>query len=262
MARIAILSDIHSNWQALQAVLREVQTSRIDRVICLGDVVGYGANPARCVQMLRQLKAGMVMGNHEYEMLLVRRWGTEHLDADWRSDGYQAGLVHSARELDQGQIDWLTSIPAWAELEQSLVAHANLEDPMRFGYIESVDDALPTLEVLKNRSAAVGFFGHTHQQQVFYNKADDLEWIDETTFRVHPQHPCAVMVGSVGQSRMEGDLRAAWAIYDSAASVVEFRRTEYDRLAAAKSMIAAGLPRESALRLLTEKECETNLVGG
>lgn len=254
MARIAILSDIHANWQALKAVLREVQTSNIDRVLCLGDVVGYGADPARCVQMLRDMKAGIVMGNHEYEMLLVRRWGIEHLGTDWQSSGYKAGLVHSAQALSQEHIDWLTSIPAWGVEDHCMAAHANLERPMSFDYIESLEQSRPTLKVLKDHGMAVGFFGHTHAQEVFCDATDAPEWSDDTKFRVSLDHPCVVMVGSVGQSRSVGDLRAAWTIYDSASGEVELRKTEYDRIAAAKAIIDAGLPRESAARLLTDDE--------
>lgn len=254
MTRIAILSDIHSNWQAMKAVMREVQNRSIDRVICLGDAVGYGADPERCVQLLRDIKAGMVMGNHEYETLRIRYWGTEHMGKQWKHCGYACGLVHSAKSLSQENIDWLTKLPAWGEVERSLVAHADLKNPMAYYYVESLEDAESSIAVLRSRGMEVAFFGHTHVQEVFSH--EELDWIDETKFRISVERPCVVMVGSAGQSRMKGDLRAAWAIYDSAAGMVELCRTEYDRLAAAQAMIAAGLPKESAARLLTDEECK------
>lgn len=238
----------------MKAVLKEVQNSRIDRVLCLGDVVGYGADPARCVQMLRDVKAGMVIGNHEWEVLRIRKLGMEHLGPNWQQCGYATGLVHSARSLNQEQVDWLASVPSWGEVDQCLAAHANLEDPMRFGYIESLEEALPTIDILQSRNVPVGFFGHTHVQEVFCREAEALDWIDETKFRVSHDHPSAVMVGSVGKSRMVGNLRAAWVIYDGEKEIVELKKTEYDRIAAAKAMAAAGLPEASAACLLTEEE--------
>jgi diadenosine tetraphosphatase ApaH/serine/threonine PP2A family protein phosphatase len=100
----------------------------------------------------------------------------------------------------------------------------------------------------------VGFFGHTHVQEVFCQKPSNLVWVDERSFRVSSAHPAAVMVGSVGMSREAGDLRAAWAVYDSATGVVEFRKTEYDRIGAAVAIQHAGLPLETALNLLTKEE--------
>lgn len=126
---------------------------------------------------------------------------------------------------------------------------------MGFDYIESVEEAAPTLEILRAKKMAVGFFGHTHQQEVFCE--GQIEWLDETRFRVSVAQPCVVMVGAVGQSREEGDLRAAWAIWDEGEGVVELRKTEYERLATARAIVEAGLPMGSAERLLTDAEYET-----
>ncbi len=252
-----MLSDIHSNWIALQAVLREVAASKVDSVVCLGDLVGYGPEPGRCVETLRKIGAAMVMGNHEMEVLKIRHIGTGHLGEFFKGDGYSLGLIHSAKELNEEQAVWLAKRPGSGAQGLAMMAHANLEHPMGFDYIESVVDAVPSLEILRAKKMAAGFFGHTHMQEVFCDAEGAPEWLDEMSFRVCPEHPCVVMVGSVGQSRVEGDLRAAWAIWDEERGVVELRKTEYDRLAAARAILDAGLPMDSAARLLTDDEYKT-----
>lgn len=252
--RIAILSDVHANMQALVAVLREVQVSGAERIVFLGDVVGYGAAPAECVELIRKLGGDCVTGNHEEAVRMVHRRGLQDMPADWKRDGYLAGLVHSAKSLNDEQVGWLTELPYYLRIPGAVVAHACLENEQRFRYIEDAKAATPTLALLKSDRHNVGFFGHTHAQEVFPDPAGDVEWLDETRFKVPVGMSCVVMVGAVGQPRHAMDRRASWVVWDADKGVVELRRTEYKRLAAAKAIIQAGLPAESAMRLLTEPE--------
>lgn len=252
--RIAILADVHSNMQALVAVLREVQVSGAERIVFLGDVVGYGAAPAECVELIRKLGGDCVTGNHEEAVRMVRRRGLQDMPANWKGDGYLAGIVHSAESLNDEQVKWLTKLPYYLRIPGAVVAHACLENQQRFRYIEDAAAAVPTLALLKLDRHNVGFFGHTHAQQVFPDPAGSVEWLDETRFRVPVGMSCVVMVGAVGQPRHAADRRASWVVWDADKRVVELRRTEYKRLAAAKAIIQAGLPAESAMRLLTEPE--------
>lgn len=252
--RIAILADIHANLQALVAVLREVQVSGAERIVFLGDVVGYGAAPAECVELIRKLGGDCVTGNHEEAVRMVRRRGLRNMPTDWKGDGYLAGLVHSAKSLNDEQVGWLTELPYYLRIPGAVVAHACLENEQRFRYVEDAAAAAPTLALLKLDRHNVGFFGHTHVQEVFPDPAGDVEWLDETRFRVPVGMSCVVMVGAVGQPRHVADRRASWVVWDADKRVVELRRTEYKRLSAAKAIIQAGLPAESAMRLLTEPE--------
>lgn len=254
MAKIAIVSDIHGNWHALQAVMAEIQTLCPDRIVCLGDTVGYGADPAKCIEHLRGLGATMIMGNHDLMVLHLRIKGIDHLPNDWSRSGELAGYVHSMRELSDEQLRWLKDSLLVDAEEQCLLAHANLHQPLSFGHLQNLKQARPTLDILKLQKMPVGFFGHTHVQEVFCQKPSNLVWVDERSFRVSSDHPAAVMVGSVGMSREAGDLRAAWAVYDSATGVVELRKTEYDRIGAAVAILHAGLPLETAFNLLTKEE--------
>lgn len=254
MSKIAILSDIHANLPALKAVLRDVQQSGADQIVFLGDIVGYGASPAECVDWVRKLGGVCVMGNHDVEIRAVRKRGCSFRDPNWKKCGYQAGLAHAAKCLDASQAEWLAALPYTLKIPSAFAAHGSLDEPQAFNYIENPESAEPTMEILQKEKNKVAFFGHTHVPAIFADRGQDLDWLDETRVKIPPGLACAVTVGAVGQPRHESDRRAAWLMWDPDESVVDFRKTDYPRLQAAKDIAAAGLPMESALRLLTDDE--------
>ncbi len=254
MNKIAILTDIHANLPAFVAVLRDVQASGAERVVFLGDIVGYGASPAECVEWVRKLGGFCVMGNHDVEIRAVRKRGGSFRDPDWKNCGYQAGLAHAAKCLDASQADWLAALPFSMKIPGAFAAHGSLVEPEAFDYIENAEHAKPTLELLRKEKIKVAFLGHTHVPAIFADDCDALEWLDETRVRIPPGLACVVIVGSVGQPRHETDRRAAWVLWDSDENVVDFRKTDYNRLQAAQDIATAGLPLESALTLLTDEE--------
>jgi hypothetical protein len=254
MGKIAILSDIHSNLPALTAVLRDVQASGAERIAFLGDIVGYGASPAECVAWVRKLGGVCVMGNHEESMGMVLCRGRANLGAALPADDYIAGLVHSAKSLSDDQGQWAAGLPYELSIPGARIAHASLDTPAAWHYISDDESAEPTLEILRQEESRVGFFGHTHEQGIFADVFDALEWSDATRVCIPAGMACAVTVGSVGQPRHETDRRACWVLWDPTTRVVEFRKTEYKRLEAAQQIAKVGLPMASALRLLTDPE--------
>jgi protein-tyrosine phosphatase/predicted phosphodiesterase len=263
IGKIALLSDIHSNLPAFKAVLREVQESGAERIVFLGDIVGYGASPAECVDIVRNLGGHCVMGNHDMEIRDMRKHGCTFQENGWQYCGYQAGLAHSAKCLDASQAEWLAALPFGMKIPGAFVAHGSLNEPKAFNYIQDGGDAEPTLEILREEEIDIGFFGHTHVPDIFTEDVDALEWLDtaQTQVRIPSGLACAITVGAVGQPRHETDRRAAWVLWDPEEGVVEFRKTDYDRLEAAKDIIKAGLPLESALRLLTDQEAAVFTYG-
>lgn len=261
MPPIAILSDIHANLPALTAVLREVEECGVERILFLGDIVGYGASPAECVEVVRSLGGCCVMGNHDVEIRNVRKRGGTFRDPDWKKCGYLAGLAHAAKCLDAGQAEWLARLPYRKQIDAAWIAHGSLDDPQAFSYIKDAASAEPTLAILRKEKTKVGFFGHTHLEDIFTEDHDALELLNETTVRIPPNIACAITVGAVGQPRLPSERRAAWVLWDPVEGVVEFRKTEYNRLEAAKDIVGAGLPLESALRLLSEEEVTWLLKG-
>jgi predicted phosphodiesterase len=256
MSRIAILSDIHGNLPAFKAVLRDVQQSGATSLVFLGDIVGYGASPAQCVALVRKLGGHCVMGNHDEVIDVVRKPGFAFRDRAWKKCGYQAGLAHAAKDLDDDQAAWLAALPFTTVLPGAIAAHGSLDRPMAFNYIQDAASALPTLELLRERDTEgmVGFFGHTHETGVFSDRDELLEWHDDSRVQIPACLACAVTVGAVGQPRHPTDRRACWVLWDPDERVVEFHKTEYQRLQAAQDIGRAGLPMESAGRLLTDAE--------
>lgn len=254
MPRIAILSDVHANAPALAAVLRAVAKARVKRLVWGGDIVGYGASSNACVSLVREHGGECVMGNHDHYTCQIRRdRSILPANRDWRKNPVWAGVEEAARTLGDGNAAWLAALPEHLLLPGGILAHAALHQPGEWPYLRSLGDALPTLAILRNSATGIGFFGHTHRQELFFDPTDPVtpERINLTKYHLPEGVVCAVLVGSVGQPR-DGDLRAGWALWDSDTRVLEFRRTAYPALAAAQDIIAADLPVESALRLLDE----------
>ena len=254
MSKIALLSDIHANLPAFEAVLGDVRASGAEQIVFLGDLVGYGASPAACVALVRTLGGACVMGNHDVEIRNVRKRGCTFRDPAWPQSGYLAGLAHAARCLDVAQAEWLAALPYHLKIPGAHVAHASLDVPEAFASIEDAASAGPTLAILRQEKLKVGFFGHTHLTGIFADVPEALEWLDPARVKIPKGMACAVTVGSVGQPLHPSDRRAAWALWAPEAGVVEYRKTPYSSLQAAREIVAAGLPLESALKLLTDDE--------
>ena len=254
MSKTAILSDIHANLPAFKAVLREVRESGAEYIVFLGDLVGYGASPAECVELVRNLGGCCVMGNHDEEIRNVRKHGGSFSGPNWKRGGYQAGLALAAKCLDENQAVWLAALPYRKEIDAAWIAHGSFDEPEAFNYIEDPESAAPTLEILQKEKIKTGVFGHTHVPDIFAANAASLEWLDATRVKIPTESACVITVGAVGQPRQRTDSRASWVLWDSEDRVVEFRKTDYNRLQAAQDIAKAGLPFESAERLLSREE--------
>jgi predicted phosphodiesterase len=251
MPTIALLSDIHANVHALKPVLREIETLGIDQIVFCGDIVGYGPHPAECVKLVREAGGISIMGNHDYYTVAAST-DPEIIPAgpDGLTNPVWAGIRHAVKHLDPEAIDWLASLPRFAEIPGAIVAHAALHDTHRWPYLLSSHDARPTLEILERCKFGIAFFGHTHRQEWFSLPGKpDPEPVTPDKFQLMDGSVCAVVVGSVGQPRT-GDTRAAWTLWDSEQRTFEFRQTVYPFKQTAKDIHEAGLPASSARRLL------------
>lgn len=245
--RIALLSDIHANLHALEAVLHDSADRDADSLVCLGDIVGYGAQARECTELLRRLNCGCIMGNHDFYTTsptidpVLRNRGTNK-NPVW------AGIQHARDQLSPEDLDWLAQLKSLGGIDGATIAHAALHDFDEWPYLRTLEDATPTLKLLSGRT---GFFGHTHRQNIFHlPETDAPKELQPRTFQLPAEGSFAITVGSVGQPRDPGP-EAAWALWDSEARTVSFHRVAYDSQAAATSILSAGLPAASALRLLT-----------
>lgn len=249
MPRVAILSDIHGNLPALESVLAEIaKTNAADDIIFGGDIVGYGASPAKCIQRVRQLGAHCVVGNHEYYVnQILAKSTSEKLS---KKNPVEAGLALAIEQLDESETEWISELPWFFPIDdQTVIAHASLHEPEQWHYLRTTEEAQLTLDVMDKRDLNLGFFGHIHTLNCYPNSksfvTDDFVDISKRTT------PTAITVGSVGQPRGSlKDNRATWVVYDSDNQTVQVKRTKYDAKQAAKQIIEAGLPESSARRLL------------
>ena len=236
--RYALLSDIHGNLEALEAVLAHA-ASRADAMLILGDVVGYGADPAACLERVAERAHAVVAGNHEHGV-------TGLLDLDWFNDRARAALEWTRRRLDGDHLAWLRARPLVAELDDATLVHASPAQPTEWDYLVSADDGY---EVFAAFATRVCFVGHSHRAGV---------WSVGSSGRAHEPRARAIdleagrryliNVGSVGQPR-DGDPRAAYALWDLAARRVTIERVPYDLPTAQRKILRAGLPRFLADRL-------------
>ena len=237
--RYALISDIHGNLEALEAVIAELSRQRIDEYLSIGDVVGYGADPSRCIDIVRSLKPkALIAGNHE--------WGVAgFLGLDYFSEYAAAGIVWTKNILSPSEIEYLKSFKLVCEGDGFVLVHSGLTEPEKFPYIVDSNDALRTMKLMKK---PLLFVGHTHAAEIYYSDKEKARETIEPHVLIEGSKLYVVNIGSVGQPR-DMDPRASYALYDSDKHTVEIRRVAYDIEKAKAKILKAGLPETLALRL-------------
>ncbi len=238
--RVAILSDIHANLEALEAVLREVDRAEVDRVVCLGDVVGYGASPEECCRILMDREIPTLLGNHDAAV-------TGAMDEGYYYEGARRALQWTREHLSPATYQWLYSLP-FCMLEQDVgFFHSAPILPSGFFYVVQVPEAQTHLQVL-DRLKPVSFIGHSHLTLAFALGPKKVRAVDATTVKPQPDTRLIINVGSIGQPR-DRDPRACFAIWDSLKGTTRFVRVEYDIESSADRIRKAGLDEKFAKRL-------------
>ena len=242
--RILVLSDLHSNGTALDAVL-DAAKDRWETSVCLGDVVGYGPDPNRVTERLRQMGTVTIRGNHD--KAVTGQMATEDFNPVAK-----AAVGWTRAELKPEHMAWLSGLPKGPlEADGVILVHGALQDEDE--YVFTPEQAL---EGLLDSNAAVTFFGHTHHQGGFSYQDSQLEVLQIrprtsepfAALRIEPSRRYLLNPGSIGQPR-DADPRAAFAIADLEHSVVEFWRVPYDIEAVQRRMRAAHLPEPLVQRL-------------
>lgn len=234
-----VIGDIHSNCDALESVIHELQQAHVDKVLCVGDVVGYAAEPARCIDLVRELNCTVVAGNHDYAV--VGKFPSNYFHSDARE-----AVLWTARHLSDGYMDFLKNLPLVEEVDGITIVHGSLNHPEFFDYIRTAVEAQLSFDLLKT---PICFFGHTHIPLVIYLEKEIIRVDKGPVFDLKKAEKALVNVGSVGQSR-DWDLRASCAIYDTDKMTVEIRRIKYNINSAVQKIYSAGLPAVNALRLM------------
>ncbi|GAB5517958.1 MAG: metallophosphoesterase family protein [Rhodothermales bacterium] len=230
LVKLAVISDIHSNHEALAVALRDIERRGVDEIYCLGDIVGYGPNPATCVDLVRANCAGVVLGNHD---LAIAQWQ----DVEVLPRSGQAAAKHNRENLSDDHLDYLSTLPFTLVAHDCTFAHASPEAPDTWNRLASPMQARGQFEHFQT---ALCFIGHTHIPAVMSNKFG--------SFRVRKGNRYLVNVGSIGQPR-DGDPRLAYGLFDTESYTYELVRLSYNYERVAQQIIDAGLPTRLADRL-------------
>ena len=239
--RYALIADIHSNLEALEVVLNDAKEQKCTHYACVGDVVGYGANPKECLDIVRSMGMPVVKGNHD-----------EYCSSEEDLEGFNPHAAEAVnwtrKQLNKEDRAWLRDLKYIRLVASFSMVHATLDGPQRWGY---VFDKLAAAASFTYQNTAVCFFGHTHVPVAFVRDSM-VRGGTYSKFRVEPGKKYFVNVGAVGQPR-DGNPKSGYVVYDLTEGTIELRRLDYDIPKAQKKIIEAGLPQRLADRLTVGK---------
>jgi predicted phosphodiesterase len=235
--KFAIIADIHANLEALNVILEDSKKQKVTHYACLGDVVGYNANPKECLDIVRTMNMPCVKGNHD-----------EYCSTEEHLDGFNPAAAEAVnwtrKQLTESDRQWLRELKYTRMVTSFTLVHATLDGPQRWGY---VFDKLAAAASFTYQNTGVCFFGHTHVPVAFMRDSV-VRGGTYSKFKVEAGKKYFVNVGAVGQPR-DNNPKSAYVVYDVHEGTIELRRLEYDIATAQKKILAAGLPERLAERL-------------
>jgi diadenosine tetraphosphatase ApaH/serine/threonine PP2A family protein phosphatase len=238
--RIGLISDIHANLEALEAALAVFDREPVDYLACLGDVVGYGAQPNECCELVRTRADVTILGNHDAAVC-------GRMDYSYYRAAARHALDVHARQLSAENLEWLRSLPYAETVGDVTLCHGSPVALQEFEYVFLLDQ-VRELRAHFDELAPVTFIGHSHLCKCFSFDRDGAEEVLNTRFQTEPGRRYIITVGSVGQPR-DYDNRACCAVYDTEARWFEYHRVPYDVEAAARKILAADLDAAFGKRL-------------
>jgi diadenosine tetraphosphatase ApaH/serine/threonine PP2A family protein phosphatase len=236
--KYALISDIHGNLDALEAVFENLKDEKIDQWVCLGDVVGYGANPEQCVEAVREKGCITIAGNHDFAAI-------GKVDTEFFNPYAKKSIEWTTANLSEDAKHYLRNLPLKLVVGDFTISHGTIHNPQNFGYISTNWDVIMSLQEM---STHIGFLGHSHVPVTFF-ESEPLSYTLENIIQVGSLRVIA-NIGSVGQPR-DGNPKASFAIYtnEGEEKSIEVRRIDYDIAAAQAKILKAGLPEILAERL-------------
>lgn len=247
--RIALLADLHANREAGEACLAKLRRIGFDRVVVLGDIVGYGGDPGWAVGTVQALVAAggaAVLGNHDEAVVRSAQADA----ATQRHPHAQAAIAWTRDRLDDAQRAFLAGLPASIEDDDRLYVHANAWAPLQWGYVANPMAAAQSLAATRQR---VTFCGHVHEPALYHSQpgggARHFAPVPGVAMPLIASRRWLAVPGSCGQPR-DGNPAACCALYDATRGTLTTLRVAYDHHAAADRILAAGLPGSLARRLV------------
>lgn len=239
--KIGIISDIHSNSEALNCVLKNIK--EVDEIICLGDIVGYGADPNYCVEKLKDLNCRSIGGNHDFAVV-------GKVDINYFNYTAKAAILWTSLQLKKENLNFLLTLNEKIELEDNVFAvHGSPRDPI----LEYILDKNTASLIFSKFNFKIYFVGHSHLSGCFSfnkanNKIDYMNFSNGGCIEINKNKRYIINCGSVGQPR-DGNPRASYGIYDQKYEIVNIYRVSYPVNLTKSKIINAGLPRSLADRL-------------
>jgi len=236
--KFAVLSDIHGNWEALEAVLAEADRRGVEGYVCLGDIVGYGADPGPCLDRIRELPANAVLGNHDAAICGLANIKNFN---DYARDA----ILWTKDRIDREARDYLSALPLTRTIGNIALVHSSLDSPRDWGYVISQEEAWKCFDRLEGPCCLIG---HSHIPCHFRLDAEEITGGPWRRLALEDGSRYIINPGSVGQPR-DGDNRSSFTLADPEEKTFELVRVPYDIAASQKKIIAAGLPKFLAARL-------------
>lgn len=241
--RYLVFSDVHGNLEALEMVLEEITSLRPDIIVSLGDVVGYGANPVECIELVQEHTHIRVGGNHDLAAI-----GLE--DSDTFNPTAKRAILWTARELEPRHREILERYDPVRRYGGCVFAHGSPISPLDWEYVYTVGQAK---NIFKQCGEKFIFIGHTHVPGIIaYNKHDGCKVIEHSIVSITAGSRYLINVGSIGQPR-DGIAAASFAILDLKKNTILIRRVPYDITSAQEKIQSVGLPESLAMRLATAR---------
>ena len=236
----AVISDIHGNLEALLSVKEYIESyeSKIDKVICLGDIVGYGADPGECIRITREFSDVILAGNHDFAVC-------ELTSIDNFNSCAREAVLWTKNVLNDDEIKFLRNLPLEFREEDSSFVHASLHRPESWRYLSGPGDTFIDFQIMEDK---VLFVGHTHVPVIFKDTGGDVEILTSMEVSLASDKKYIINPGGVGQPR-DRNPRASFLIYDSDKKYLKIFRIKYDIKKAQSKILKAGLPAVLAERL-------------
>lgn len=235
-----IISDIHGNLEALQTVLEHLKSykKKIDKIICLGDIVGYGADPGECIRITREISDFILAGNHDFAVC-------EQTSVEDFNQYAKEAVLWSRDALNKEELDFLKKLPLIYREKDTDFVHSSLHRPESWRYLFGTPDTFIDFQLMEKK---ILFVGHTHVPVIFENDGREIKALNSSELSLDVDKKYIINSGSVGQPR-DRDPRASFAIFDLERNFVEIIRVEYNIKEAQRKILDAGLPEVLATRL-------------
>ncbi|RME22216.1 MAG: metallophosphoesterase [Candidatus Zixiibacteriota bacterium] len=231
--RLALISDIHGNLTALQAVFADIDQQDVDAVHCLGDIIGYGPEPTACLELVTRRCKVKLLGNHEYVVMGLE--STEQMNRVARK-----AAEWTISQLGEREISMLADFDMEHRFDRYMLVHASPHEPESWHYVLTIAEARKAFAAMETDLC---FVGHTHIPMVFRCEDDGtIRQQDGHDFTAQNDMKYLVNIGSVGQPR-DDDPRSSYVLLDTESAAVRFRRVEYDVTATQEKMVEVDMPR-------------------